>query len=87
MNLLIIRPGAIGDTLLTFPVLSALRSTYPDARIAFVGNKAVLPLAMAWNLIDEASDYQSPQWGELFSTKGIQDVPLRERLRTIDLGI
>lgn len=86
MNLLIIRPGAIGDTLLTFPVLSVLRSTYPDARIAFAGNNAVLPLALAWKLVDETSDYQSSQWGELFKTKGIQDVMLRERLRTIDLA-
>lgn len=87
MNILIIRPGAIGDTLLTFPVLSAMRSTHPDASIAFVGNNAVLPLALDWKLVDEVSDYQSPQWSELFSAKGIRDVMWRERLRAIDLAI
>lgn len=87
MNILIIRPGAIGDTLLTYPVLQVLRSSYHESRITFVGNNAVLPLALAWKLVDEASDYQSSQWGELFLTKGIQDVMLRERLRTIDLAI
>lgn len=87
MNILIIRPGAIGDTLLTFPIVSTLRSACTESRVTFVGNNTVLPLTLEWRLAEEVSDYQSPQWSELFSTKGIQDVTLRERLGAIELAI
>jgi ADP-heptose:LPS heptosyltransferase len=33
----VIRPGALGDTVLTFPALHALRNAYPDAAIDAVG--------------------------------------------------
>lgn len=72
MRILIIRPGAIGDTLLTLPVLQTLRQHYATPHITFVGNAAVLPLLLASGMVDAASDYQGLQWSELFSSKGIQ---------------
>lgn len=86
-TILVIRPGAIGDTLLTFPILGMLRASYANPRIIFAGNAAVVPLALAWGLVDEASDYQSPRWSELFSTAGIQSNELQAMLRATDLAI
>lgn len=43
MRLLVIRNSAMGDVVLTVPVLSALRKKYPEAGIIMVTNKAFLP--------------------------------------------
>lgn len=87
MNILIIRPGAIGDVLLTFPVLQGLRARYSSPHLTFVSNASVLPLAQASGLVDEVSDYQDRLWSELFSTKGIRTPALKDRLQTMDMAI
>jgi heptosyltransferase-3 len=84
---LILRPGAIGDTLLAFPVLRALRAQYTHPRITFVGNASVLPLALAFGVAEEVSDYEHVQWSELFSTRGIHVPALQDLLQRIDSAI
>ncbi len=53
-SILVIRPGAIGDALLTFPVLKALREQYDGMRITLVSNAQVLPLAQAFGVAEQA---------------------------------
>ena len=65
MRILVLRPGAIGDTLLTFPILQHLQRKYGQA-ITFVGNASVLPLVRAFGLAQTVVDYEEPQWGQLF---------------------
>lgn len=86
-NLLIIRPGAIGDALLAFPVLRALRAQSTHPHITFVSNANVLPLALAFGIAEEVSDYGHIQWSELFSTIGIHTQTMRNLLQRIDLAI
>ena len=66
MRMLIIRPGAIGDTLLTFPIIQTLRTRYAARHITFVGNAAVLALAQSSGLVEETFDYEDTRWGKLF---------------------
>lgn len=87
MHILIIRPGAIGDTLLTFPIIQAIRNSYASPRITLVGNPAVLPLALAVGLVDETSDYGQLQWSSLFSSTGILSSAILEQLQHTDLAI
>jgi hypothetical protein len=87
MHILIIRPGAIGDTLLTLPVLQTLRARYTHPHLTLVGNAAVLPLACATGIVDDTSDYQAPQWSELFSSKGITTPSLQAQLQQVELAI
>jgi len=87
MHFLIIRPGAIGDTLLTFPVLKALRAHYSHPHVTFVGNARVLPLALAFGVAEAVSDYEHTQWSELFSTAGKQSKTMRDLLQHIDCAI
>ncbi len=87
MNVLVIRPGAIGDALLSFPTLQALRTKYPAPRITFVSNASVLPLAQAWKLAEDVSDFQETRWSELFSTTGIRHAALAQMLATTDMAI
>ncbi len=87
MRILIIRPGAIGDTLLTLPVIEALRARYQVAHITLVGNVAVLPLALAAGIVEAVSDYGQLQWSELFSPIGIHTPAMLSLLQQTDLVI
>jgi heptosyltransferase-3 len=87
MHILIIRPGAIGDTLLTLPILQALRARYTHPHITLVGNAAVLPLVRATGIVDDTSDYQAAQWSELFSSRGITTPSLQTQLQEVELAI
>ena len=87
MNILVIRPGAIGDALLAFPTLHALRARYGAKRITFVSNDSVLPLAQTWKLSDEVSDFEQTRWSEPFSTTGIRDAGLRDLLAATNMAI
>jgi heptosyltransferase-3 len=64
-TILIVRPGALGDTILSLPLLASIRSEYPDARITFLGNssyKDLLPGGMEFQSIDAS------QWLWLFGS-------------------
>src|SRR5258706_9018435 len=87
IHILVIRPGAIGDVLLTFPVLQALREAYVNPQIALVSNAVVLPLALAYGIADEAFDYQDIRWSELFSEPGIHSPAVLDLLAQTDLAI
>ncbi|HCI80507.1 MAG TPA: hypothetical protein DHW02_12545 [Ktedonobacter sp.] len=87
MHILIVRPGAIGDTLLTFPILDALRTLYADCIIMYAGNSAVLPLLRAAGLADGTFDYGSLLWSELFATSGIRSPLLRDITQQVDYAI
>lgn len=72
MRILIIRPGALGDTLLTLPVLRGLREYFRNelgshSHITYVGNAAALPLMHASGQVEEVSDYEDVRWSALFS--------------------
>ncbi len=56
-KILLVRLSSIGDVLLTTPLLRAIRSRYPDARITFVTKTALLPLLEHNPRIDELIGY------------------------------
>ena len=86
-GILVIRPGAIGDALLTFPVLKALREHYAGMPITLVSNAQVLPLALAFGVAERTFDFQDIHWSELFSTTGIRNSSLLALLKQTDLAI
>ena len=56
-TILIVRPGALGDTILSLPLLRSIRSRYPEARITFLGNSTyqdLLPHSVEFESIDAA---------------------------------
>lgn len=87
MRSLILRPGAIGDSLLTFPIIQRLREQDASPYVTLVGNPAVLPLAQAFGLAEEVANYDSPLWSELFSTRGIRTPALQALLRQTQRAI
>lgn len=85
--ILVIRPGAIGDALLAFPVLKALREQYAGMPITLVSNAQVLPLALAFGVAEQAFDFQDIHWSELFSTAGLRTSSMLALLKQTDLAI
>ncbi len=59
----VIRPGALGDTLLALPALALLRRW---AHLTFIARADVLPLALASGLADDAWPWDLPDWAAVF---------------------
>ena len=87
MRIVTIRSGAIGDTLIAFPILKVLREKYRGSNFAFVSHPVVLPLAKAWGLADEVYDMSQYPWVELYQDEGITSANWRNLLQRTDLAI
>ena len=88
-RILVLRAGAIGDTVLCFPVLQALRKTAPEAELVFVGRSEARFLALASGLADEVLDLGSVRFMPLFarSLSGEQARAAASFLRSFDLTV
>ena len=67
IGILVIRPGALGDTVLTEPVVASLRAAYPEARIELAGRTDFLPLLVGPGRADACRSMDGPQLTSLFS--------------------
>lgn len=84
---LVIRGGALGDFLLTLPVLAALRDAGPTARLEVLAYPGIARLATAGGLVEAA---RSIEYGPLagFFTRGtVLDPELRDYFASFDLVI
>ncbi|MGO9568938.1 MAG: hypothetical protein ACLP5H_15490, partial [Desulfomonilaceae bacterium] len=64
-KILIVRPGALGDTILCLPLMASIQSKHPDAEITFLGNRSyrdLLPTGIDFQSID------SSRWVWLFGS-------------------
>ena len=65
-TILVIRPGALGDTILTLPVLETIRAEHPDAVITFLGNRSyrdLIPPHIRFEAFDDRA------WLRLFKSE------------------
>jgi heptosyltransferase-2 len=81
-RILVIRGGAIGDFILTLPVLSALRQHFPRAQIELLGYPHIAELARAGGLVDQVQAIEARGLAGFFASGGALD----ERLRTYFAG-
>ena len=65
-RVLVIRPGALGDTLLTEPVVAALRAAHKAAIIELAGRTDYLPLLVGQELADACTSTDSAAFTSLF---------------------
>ncbi len=61
MNAVVLRSGALGDFVLTLPVLSALRAGAPGGRVVYVGRDAFGELALTSGLADRVISEDTPE--------------------------
>src|SRR3954467_11109967 len=68
-RLLVLRPGAVGGTLLTAPALVALADGFPGHEILRAGNAAALPVLAAAGLVDCSWPFDGPAVTALFMAR------------------
>lgn len=75
-KILVIRGGAIGDFILTLPVLSALRTHLPGARLEVLGYPHIASLAIAGGLADGMKPIDARPLAYFFARNGDLDFDL-----------
>lgn len=77
-KILIIRGGAIGDFILTLPVLSALRQHFPQAPLEVLGYPHIAQLSLAGGLADNVRSIEAGPLAGFFARNGTLDSALQE---------
>ena len=86
-RILIIRSGAVGDLILTLPVLSALKKQYDGLSIDMMGNPARLSLLKACGYVENVLSIDSRDMTPLFVENAPLDGPSLQNLRSYDATI
>ncbi|MDP7050403.1 MAG: glycosyltransferase family 9 protein [Verrucomicrobiota bacterium] len=77
-RILVIRGGAIGDFILTLPVLAALQDRFPQADIEVLGYPRIASLALSGGLARAVHALESPGLAAFFARDGSSDPEWRE---------
>ncbi|MEO6034506.1 MAG: glycosyltransferase family 9 protein [Verrucomicrobiota bacterium] len=86
-KILVIRGGAIGDFILTFPVLSALRAEFPEAHLEVLGYPHIADLAVAGGLVQRARSIEAQPLARFFARGGELSDELCEYFSSFDIII
>jgi len=77
-KILVIRGGAIGDFILTLPVLAALRRHFPQTRLDVLGYPHIAQLALAGGLADDVRSIEAGPLASFFARNGSLNPALQE---------
>jgi heptosyltransferase III len=77
-KILVIRGGAIGDFILTLPVLTVLRERFPQVRLELLCYARVSQLALASGLVDHAGSIDARPMASFFAKNGPLPRPLAD---------
>ena len=84
-KILVIRGGAIGDFILTLPVLAALRQQFPAAHVEVLGYPHIVSLAVAGGLAHCARSIEAQALAGFFARGGDLDAGLVEYFSEFDV--
>lgn len=87
MRIVIIRLAPIGDSLITFPIIRALREKYTNSHVTYVGNATLLPLVQDWGLADEVYAQERLPYDKALSEESIRLSEWLPLLQQADLVI
>ena len=77
-RILVIRGGAIGDFVLTLPVLAALRDRFPKTQLEILGYPRIAAIAVDAGLVRAVHALESPGLAMFFTPNGAFDLEWRE---------
>lgn len=77
-KILVIRGGAIGDFVLTLPVLSALRRQFPETHLEVLGYPHIANLSLAGGLVDQVRSIEARPLANFFARGGNLSEELRD---------
>ncbi len=86
-HILIIRPGALGDGIITLPTLSAIRRYFYHARIEIMGSPPFLEMVQGRFYADKVSRFDQADIAPLFMKNAQISESLRTKFRSIDIII
>lgn len=81
---LLIRGGAIGDFILTLPIMESLRGREPGVEIHILGYPHIAELAVGRRHAGAARRVDAPEWAALFSRNSLLGDSERDYLRGFD---
>jgi heptosyltransferase-3 len=84
-RILVIRGGAVGDFIVTLPVLAALRNQFPQTRLEVLAYPQVATLAVRAGLADAAHAIESRPLAGFFARNGVLDPIESERFARCDV--
>lgn len=84
---MIIRPGAIGDIIVTLPTLGAIRDHFPDAKIEVMGYPSLLEIIKGRFYADTVSRFDQSDIAHLFMKDAKIPASLMKRFSSMDLII
>jgi len=85
-RVLVLRSGALGDFVLTLPVLAAVRSLLPHALVCYAGRGEFGKLARRSGLVDDLLDENRPEVVALYSAEGQAHLKARPALTGVAEG-
>ena len=77
-KILVIRGGAIGDFILTFPAIAALRQQFPEAHLEVLGYPHIVQLAEAGGLVNRVQAIEARGLAGFFARNGELSGELRD---------
>lgn len=77
-KILVIRGGAIGDFILTLPVLAALRRQFPLTPLEVLGYPHIVQLALAGGLADDVRSIEARALAGFFAARSVLDQELAD---------
>lgn len=84
-RILVIRGGAIGDFILTLPVLAALRGRFPDAHLEVLGYPHIAGLALSGGLVDRVQPIEARGLAGFFAAGGALDSATADYFARFDI--
>ncbi len=84
-RLLIFRIGGVGDNLLLLPFLSALRETYPEAYLEFIGYPERIHIFKDFGYMDEIKSFDQPGMSSFFLKESNLPAELVKYFTSFDL--
>lgn len=82
---LVLRGGAIGDFIVTLPVLAALRERWPEAHLEVVGYPHVANLALVAGLVDAVRSLDAAHIARFFSWRPVFPDEQQAYIRSFDM--
>ncbi|MBM2832985.1 MAG: hypothetical protein HW406_146 [Candidatus Brocadiaceae bacterium] len=86
-NILIIRPGALGDLVVTLPTFEAIRKYFKNARIDIMGYSSILEIVKGRFYADTISRFDQADIAHLFTKNSNVPASLINKLSNMDLII
>ena len=86
-RLLVIHPGALGDTLLALPVLAALKQRYEPAALDFIGHPSLVDVLPGRSIVDRMRPIDGPEFHSLFVDISAMRSAMKEYFSDFDIAV